>query len=213
MVALPKHASVVVIGDMNPAIFHPEWFRRHDLVPEYELGSASGDTAPIAAGGELFVTNDFTVIPFKSMRLEVTRERWALSTERTDWMSDLGPLAMSILSKLRETPYRTVGLNVIEHRRVDSERDQTLRHWIPLESLAGVVGENATVSGTALASWNEFKARTTLEASIHDARALYILQNFERKLASFEELRTALALWKEVLARAEAVARAISRSG
>ena len=36
-----KIYAIVILGDFNPAIFHPSWLAQNELIPNEEVGDAS----------------------------------------------------------------------------------------------------------------------------------------------------------------------------
>lgn len=97
-----EEISFVAIGNFNPAIFHPEWFIRHDLVPEVEL------TEPYLTMKVIHPE----VCNFSTwFSLEVVTSRLVLSTTDMSRADDLKDLAANIFSILNQTPVTGVGFN------------------------------------------------------------------------------------------------------
>lgn len=197
-----RHTGIVVLGNFNPAIFQPEWFLNHDLLPKDEI-----DAALVPRGAApLIVTHDLAQVAFRSTVLQVTHESWGLSTERPDWSADIGGVASSVFSKLPETPVRVVGLNVVEHRPpVGGSAAEVLESWAPLRALGEAVGSKPQLSAGVRSDWEEFRVRVQVEASERRAGWLYVLQNYEAVVPSTSELAKVLARWQDVLQRANVV--------
>jgi hypothetical protein len=197
-----RDASIVVIGSFNPAIFHPEWLRKHDLLPEFELENA------VQTSNALVVHSEISVLTFKSLRLEVQRERWTLTTERFDWAGDLGMLAASMLGKLPETPVKAVGFNLNQHRPIREELLAVLKRWGPLSALGELAGSNVAPMPCVQADWEGFRVTVQLQPSLRHPGALWIGQNYERHdFANVSELETVLGVdWPRALARANSLA-------
>src|ERR1700733_1887465 len=124
-------ASIVFLGSFNPVIFQPKWLQEIDLLPASEFQN-------IEKSGNVVVSSDWTVVQLMAVRLEVLRERWALVTERPDWVGDLGGIARAIFKRLPETPITRVGFNDVRHRRINGDADARMGKWVPLDDLGKV---------------------------------------------------------------------------
>ncbi len=198
----------MVLGRFNPAIFQPEWFRKHELLPGDEIDAA---TRPDESRG-LIVTQEVAQIPFRSIRLQVTRDQWGLSTDRPDWSRDLAGIAGSVFALLAETPIRVVGLNIIEHRPPATTLDEVLSSWAPLRELGEVVGTNPRFGATVRSDWEEFRVMVQVDPSEPRPGWLYLLQNYEAKVSSVADLTRILGRWQAVLDRAKLVGATLSKA-
>jgi hypothetical protein len=199
--------GIVAVGAFNPAIFHPEWFRTHDLLPAVEIDAALGE------GGVLAVTPQQTFVRFESMELIVTDARWEIRTERMDWHEDLGGVVASIFALLSHTPVSAVGLNRTGHYQVRGGARAKLARWLPLEDLCARVGDESSPGAVVRAKWNEYAVTLNLEPSalLKADEGIYVNQNYERR-----KLKSALELvgtveqdWSAVLERSDQVVREI----
>jgi hypothetical protein len=201
-----RHASIVLLGSFNPAIFQPEWFRANDILPASEIDVV------LEGKNRLILTNDATIVRFESLVLEVLQNRWSLATDRLDWRNDLGPITGSIFERLVHTPIGVVGMNVVEHKLVNNANlQETLGRWLPLNQLADLVGTEHHVGGTVRAKWEEFNVSLMLEPSMKIPQAVYISQNYEYQLkkgtgALSQFLKNK---WNNVLSRADELIKVI----
>ncbi|MCR4303875.1 MAG: hypothetical protein NUV63_06565 [Gallionella sp.] len=105
--------SIVFIGDFNPAIYQPSWFAAKGLMREAEAESAQVSMIhPEYAG---FSTDWF--------KLEVTREKFTITTTSAAFKTRLRDLVISAFNILSQTPIRQMGINFDERLRFRSERD------------------------------------------------------------------------------------------
>lgn len=65
-----QRTSIVALGSFNPAIFHPVWFARHELIRE-----AEADASKVQV-----VSPEVTVVEAEWFSLQVTTERFSLET-------------------------------------------------------------------------------------------------------------------------------------
>lgn len=200
-----RHASIVMLGSFNPAIFQPAWLQEHDFLPEHEFQTVDH---PKPGTNKLVVSHDITVLELVSVRFEVTRERWSLATERLDWIPDLGALASSVFKRLAETPLKKVGFNHVRHERIDGDASRSLSHWLSMDALGQAVGEEAALGGTVRAKWKDYAVLAELQKSVHLPNALFVGQNYEAAVGA-KNLQERLLQWSVVLERADAVAQAL----
>ena len=200
--------SVVALGRFNPAIFQPSWFRTNDILPAAEVDAAE------AGGQRVLVTNDVTAIMFESVRVDVQKERWSLSTSRQDWRKDIGPIASSIFALLPHTPVTTLGFNYSMHRYLvggEPALSRLLHKWVPIEDLADVVGKRVHLGGTVRCDWDDYRVTFTLDSSVRLTHGIYFGQNYERKVESATMLTEYLQQdWPKILSRAKDLIEAIS---
>jgi len=203
-VASYRNTNIVVLGRFNPAIFHPEWFRRHSLLPEAETGAA------IDGERRMIVSGEATFVRFDSLTLVAQPERWQLMTTQPDWFDDLGAIVRSVFDTLPHTPVEVVGLNYTGDFDVPPSTtvEALVGRWVPLHELGGVMGDEPQVGGTVHASWEGFTASVQLEPSKKlKGRGLFINQNYERRdLRSVDDLIEVLdGDWHKFRERAESV--------
>lgn len=103
-----EEASIVLIGSFNPSIFHPEWFIRHKIVPEwnYEAGQSRGGAAPVA------ILPDLAQVEFQDdRRLEVFLNKFVIRTTRASEYLTLKDIVTNSFGILQETPIDQMGMN------------------------------------------------------------------------------------------------------
>ncbi|HEY5705272.1 MAG TPA: hypothetical protein VIS96_06840 [Terrimicrobiaceae bacterium] len=106
--------DVVLVGSFNPAIFHPQWFLRQELVGENEA-----DEAKVK-----MVSSQITDVQFGGVRAVCVTDRLTLSTPNVAFTEKIHDLATAILRLLPHTPVRACGINPQVHYRV-----QTVAYW------------------------------------------------------------------------------------
>ncbi len=93
--------SVVIIGDFNPAIFHPSWFSSNDLLPEEETKSAHID----------FIAKEIAAFSIGGISIQVSEDRLAYTTNEPQYEPVILDLIRGTLMLLEHTPIKTMGLN------------------------------------------------------------------------------------------------------
>ncbi|MBL4783268.1 MAG: hypothetical protein JKX92_13585 [Porticoccaceae bacterium] len=93
--------SVVILGSFNPAIYHPEWFARHDLISQPESEEASLEVCH----------PDITKFSTSWFELEVTQTRFLVTSNTTSRSEELRDLVLNVFAILCETPMVAIGIN------------------------------------------------------------------------------------------------------
>lgn len=93
--------SIVIIGDFNPIIFHPEWFSKNGLIP-----SSEAEAAKIKV-----VHRDITLFNLEWLNFELTRERFKVSTSNEAMYEPLRDLVIGVFRLLSHTPLKMLGIN------------------------------------------------------------------------------------------------------
>ena len=89
-----EEISIVLLGSLNPGIFHPEWFRRQEI-----LSPQDAEAANIK-----IVSPEVTEVLFLDMKLDVFPNRLVLETLDASRAEKLQDIVVNILSKLPHTP-------------------------------------------------------------------------------------------------------------
>jgi hypothetical protein len=100
-----EEIAVVLVGSFNPGIFHPEWFRRQEILIPQEA-----DDAKIKV-----VSPEFTQVGFLDLKLDVLPERFTLVTHDASRAEKLQDILINVLTKLPHTPVTACGLNNALH--------------------------------------------------------------------------------------------------
>lgn len=104
--------NIVMAGSINPAIFHPDWFIRHQMISE----DAATDVA--------VVSHDISEVRLGNVNLVSVADKLILSTTNIAYAEILQDLAKGILAKLPHTPLKACGIN---HEAVYSA--DSVEHW------------------------------------------------------------------------------------
>ena len=105
--------SIVCIGSFNPTIFQPEWFARNGLIAEKQV-----ETAQIE-----LIHKDLTIFSLDWLKLELTRDRFAISTLNEAFYEALRDLVFGIFKILKHTPINQAGFNFEYHVGISSNEE------------------------------------------------------------------------------------------
>jgi hypothetical protein len=107
-----EEISIVLLGSLNPGIFHPEWFRRQEI-----LSPQDAEAAKIKV-----VSPEVTEVLFLDMKLDVFPNRLILETLDASRAEKLQDVILNILFKLPHTPVTACGLNNTIQFDLDDEK-------------------------------------------------------------------------------------------
>ncbi|MBI5384797.1 MAG: hypothetical protein HZA90_08915 [Verrucomicrobia bacterium] len=96
-----EEVNCVLVGSFNPGIFHPEWFRRQEI-----LLPAEAEQAQVRV-----VTPDVTEILFLDMRLDVLPDRFVFRTQDASSAEKLHDIVLAVFHRLPHTPVTACGIN------------------------------------------------------------------------------------------------------
>ena len=104
-------ASIVLVGSLNPTIFHPSWLLHYKLIQERDAEKAEVEV----------VHNDIAIIRGQWFALEVTRNRFIARSNDESHFEPLRDLVISIFKLLEHTPIKQMGLNRDVHFDVQTD--------------------------------------------------------------------------------------------
>ena len=107
-IELQNH-SIVAVGDLNPAIFHPAWFAAEGLINRGEAQAANVQV--ISSQAALFDIDDW-------LSVQVLPDRFLAGTSHEPYYRPLYDLVVSTFSKLVHTPIKMLGINYSFHCRL-----------------------------------------------------------------------------------------------
>src|SRR6478609_780623 len=108
-----KEQSIVLIGNFNPAIFHPQWLARKDLI-----GSADADKASITVNHP-----DISEFQLSFCNIQVLVDRFSITSSQETHFKSIRDLVINILKFLPETPVIQMGINLEHHYNFSDEKE------------------------------------------------------------------------------------------
>lgn len=113
--------SVVLLGDFNPAIFHPQWLVHNELI-------SSGIAE---AAKEVSCQSEFSTFEVDNMKLFVEKERFGLTTKDVSMLPVFRDTVKGIFTLLEHTPLKALGLNYdFRYSMPDDESWHRLGHTL-----------------------------------------------------------------------------------
>lgn len=96
--------SVVVVGAMNPAIHHPQWYEAVGMLTAEEAQDA-------ARGGALVIVPQVAQFQAAGLQIQCTPARWQITTWDQQQRTRIVDIAGMTFQRLGETPISAYGLN------------------------------------------------------------------------------------------------------
>jgi hypothetical protein len=105
--------NFVILGNFNPMIFHPAWFRSAGLIDE--------DQQAAAIENKIVVIPELARAKFPHVSIEATQHRLMAFTLHPGHFEILRDFVKDIFRVLPHTPVKKLGINLEEHWKYDSE--------------------------------------------------------------------------------------------
>lgn len=110
-----KQCSIVLIGDFNPAMFHPEWFRKNNVLSDEEVDYATSQSND----SKLIVTSHLTSFKTSQFIIKVEQKRFEVIGYKEPYM-----MVSDFISKTFETltgfVIKAYGCNFSAHYHIDT---------------------------------------------------------------------------------------------
>ena len=99
------------MGSFNPAIFHPEWLSKYELISDDDLKAADIE----------IVHRDLTQFSLSWLRVNAWRNKFVARTNDPSQYAPLKDLMISIFKILEHTPANQMGMNIELIYKIDTE--------------------------------------------------------------------------------------------
>lgn len=154
-------SSIVLLGNFNPAIFHPEWFDRYKVLPIQETQWAEGEkpkrieipykgtNVVIEEVPTFFVSPNRVYLQFPSLTIDVTLDRYICSSIKSEDLHLLKDVTVKMFNILEHTPVKSVGTNFGGHWKYKDDAQKILRGLFAKkdESFKKVFGDDYSIGG------------------------------------------------------------------
>ena len=108
---ISEEASIAFVGSFNPAIFHPEWLARHNLIPQDDIKGAHVE----------IVHNDISKFSLEWLSADILRDKFLVRTNDPAKFSPLKDLMISVFGILDHTPIKHLGMNLVSKYKIEAE--------------------------------------------------------------------------------------------
>lgn len=122
----PESITVVLLGNFNPAIFHPLWFARANLIRQEEANAVQN----------LVIVPEVAEFTADWFKIQVTTDRFTIATADPTKYLPLRDLILGTFTLLEHSPLRALGLNTEQNLEFSSEESwhNFGHHFAPKET-------------------------------------------------------------------------------
>lgn len=126
-----KNLSIVLIGNFNPRIFHPQWFSDYGIISESDLDF-------ILENDDVLVHKQITQFKSSWFQLEVTESRMQISCTQEAYFEPILDLLSSTFTVLSHTPVNQFGINLSIWQRFEHAEDSNKfeKEYLPSTGLS-----------------------------------------------------------------------------
>lgn len=112
-----EEASIVLVGNFNPSIFHPEWFIRREILPEWNYLDRDDGNDGLS---KVATMSDLAQVEFPDQRnLTVMLNKFVLRCARASEFLTIRDIVSNTFGILQETPINQMGMNYQSVIRID----------------------------------------------------------------------------------------------
>jgi len=185
-----NRAHFVAIGNFNPAIFQPNWFSRHSIVPEEEIERLLSEPfrreipeikAIIEFGQYFLVEPNQALINFKSMSLRVSRDKLEAICEDRAKFPFMIEFLRKVFKMLPETPVAAYGINFNENAIFEKDIKEISQNLFSVnEDVSTLFGLDCTYGHSIKAKRGEITILFRVVQSDLDNNASLFAFNWQR---------------------------------
>jgi hypothetical protein len=187
--------NILVLGNFNPTIFHPEWFDRYKILPAQETQALiTPDNQDIITNkieeARIVVTPMASVARFPSITLQVDQKHLEVFSNKSEDYFVLSNTILKISNLLSHTPVKTVRFYFHAHLLFNDDGHYILNNLLASRSdkLINVLGDKVKLGGNFVIKEESHTFYLLLEESNKLERGIYFRFRFDRKLKDMENL-------------------------
>lgn len=134
-----RQYSIVLIGDFNPAMFHPEWFRRHEIISPEESNLAQNSSNPAV------VTPQLTIFQTTQLSVRIDQNRFQVVAQKEPLIV-VKDFIVKTFEKLGALVIRAYGFNYSAQYKIATYKEYQLigDRLAPKEYWADLLGDEVT---------------------------------------------------------------------
>ncbi len=145
-----EQASIVLVGDINPKIFHPEWFIRKEIISEWDYRQDK----------DFLIAPDFARIGMPNeCQLTVFPNKFSIHTSLASEYLTIKDIVINTFNRLNETPLNQLGMNLISTIKL-TDKENWLQFGKKLAPQSGWIA--------ALDYWDDLEEEKQLQLGLLD---------------------------------------------
>ena len=191
-----SESSIVLLGNFNPVIFHPEWFDRFKILPSHETQWAEGEKPKITEVPfkdkkiviqevpAIMVRPDLAELQFPSITLRVNPTRFQCQTLEREKFNLVREVTTKIFTLLSHTPIEALGINFHGHCKFADDSDKILKSLFAKreESFQKIFEGGYQVEGQFVFQRRGQRGAVRFEVSKKMDGGIYIGSNFHSEI-------------------------------
>ena len=169
-----RRFSVVILGNFNPAILHPEWLDRNQVLPPTEVRdiaeSKEGEFKDLEGLKVKFISSNVLVsgaetrLSLPSYRILVTPDKFEASTEMKEKFKELCEFVAETFKILAHTPVKSLGINFISSIKFSKSSTDLMNHYFCAEAkvMSSVFGDRHLIDSRIRYDYKDSKVTLLL---------------------------------------------------
>lgn len=169
-----KRAGVIILGNFNPAIIHPEWLDRNQVLPPTEVRDIAEEKEVVEKdlkgikvrfiASNIFVSSAETRLSLPSYRINVTPDKFDAMALKREKYKELCEFVASTFKILEHTPVKAMGINFISSLKFSEHARDLMHRYFCAEpkALTSIFGERYLIDSTVRYDYKDFKVTVRL---------------------------------------------------
>lgn len=169
-----RRSSLVILGNFNPAIIHPEWLDRNQVLPPTEVRdiaeSKEGDVRDLEGlkvkfiASNVLVSGSQTRLSLPSYQITVTPDKFEAETVKKEKFKELYEFMAETFKILAHTPVNALGINFISSLKFSESAKDLIHYYFCARPkvMSSVFGDRHLINSTVRYDYKDSKVTLIL---------------------------------------------------